>query len=60
MPFLIDPPDWSAPTKEWQEHLAQLRALPQDDISVKVATEGAQQELAKREKAAPGARWWDD
>ena len=51
MPHLIDPPSRWDTTKQWQEHLARMKTLPQDDPSVRWAVKNAEQEVSRRAKA---------
>jgi hypothetical protein len=50
MPYLIDPPGPFEPTRRWEEVLAQLKKMPQDDPSVRIATEEAEEQLASRQR----------
>ena len=46
----IDPPSPFAPRKAWEDFLAQLSQLPQDDPDVQREIRRAQQELERRRK----------
>jgi hypothetical protein len=48
MHWLIDPPSPFAPTKSWEDFLAQMKRLPQDDPDIQREIKRAQQELERR------------
>jgi hypothetical protein len=48
MPGFIDPPSPFAPTKSWEDFLAGMRRLPQNDPDVQREMKLAEQELARR------------
>jgi hypothetical protein len=56
MVALIDPPSSFAPTKQWQDFLARMLALPQNQPQVQAAVKEAREELRLRQGAS--RPWW--
>jgi hypothetical protein len=52
---LIDPPGRYAPKTQWQEFLARMQRLPQDDPQVQAALEQARQALSLSQGISPPA-----
>jgi hypothetical protein len=51
----IDPPGRFAATTQWQQFLAHMKTLPQDDPQVQAAIKQAQQALGKQRRPSPAA-----